>query len=78
MPSQPEAPKNAAASTEAKPAAAAPVAEVPKSGAAAKPVIAAIPPRKVAKPHDATTNVEHDLLDSFKAFSAAEKLRMSE
>ena len=78
MPSQPEVPKNTAPSTEAKPAAAAPVAEAPKSGAAAKPVIAAIPPRKVAKPHDATTNVEHDLLDSFKAFSAAEKLRMSE
>ncbi|KAF1849768.1 uncharacterized protein K460DRAFT_272116 [Cucurbitaria berberidis CBS 394.84] len=40
--------------------------------------LAAMPPRKSGRPHDATTNVEHDLLDSFKQFSAAEKLRMSE
>ena len=73
VPSQPEAPKEAPSQAENK----APVAEKPVA-AAAKPVIAAIPPRKAAKPHDATTNVEHDLLDSFKAFSAAEKLRMSE
>ncbi|KAF1928540.1 uncharacterized protein M421DRAFT_148530 [Didymella exigua CBS 183.55] len=76
VPSQPEAPKGAAAKTETKPTTAQPVAEKPAS--AAKSAIAAIPPRKAAKPHDATTNVEHDLLDSFKAFSAAEKLRMSE
>lgn len=49
-----------------------------KPSSTAKPALAAIPPRKSARPHDATTNVEHDLLDSFKAFSAAEKLRMSE
>jgi hypothetical protein len=76
VPSQPEAPKEAPSQAENKVPAAAPVAE--KSAAATKPTIAAIPPRKAAKPHDATTNVEHDLLDSFKAFSAAEKLRMSE
>ncbi|KAF7678272.1 hypothetical protein GT037_003653 [Alternaria burnsii] len=40
--------------------------------------VAAIPPRKAGRPHDATTNVEHDLLDSFKQFSAAEKLRISD
>ncbi|KAF2461670.1 hypothetical protein BDY21DRAFT_92512 [Lineolata rhizophorae] len=34
--------------------------------------------RKAGKPENATANVEHDLLDSFKAFSAAEKLRMQE
>ncbi|KAF9693881.1 hypothetical protein EKO04_008543 [Ascochyta lentis] len=76
LPSQSEAPKEAT-QTETKPAA--PVSEPPqKPSSAAKPTIAAIPPRKSARPHDATTNVEHDLLDSFKAFSAAEKLRMSE
>ncbi|KAH6639856.1 hypothetical protein C7974DRAFT_389311 [Boeremia exigua] len=73
VPSQPEAPKEAKET-----AAPADTPVVTQKPAAAKPVIAAIPPRKVAKPHDATTNVEHDLLDSFKAFSAAEKLRMSE
>ena len=80
VPSQPEAPKEATPQTETKPApAAAPVAEQPqKPSSATKPTIQAIPPRKVAKPHDATTNVEHDLLESFKNFSAAEKLRMSE
>ena len=78
--SQPETPKETAPSTDAKPAIAAePVAEQPqKTSNVPKPAIAAIPPRKSARPHDATTNVEHDLLDSFKAFSAAEKLRMSE
>lgn len=40
--------------------------------------VAAIPPRRTGRPHDATTNVEHDLLDSFKQFSAAEKLRISD
>jgi hypothetical protein len=46
---------------------------------ALKPNVAGIPARKTAgRPHDATTTVEHDLLDSFKQFSAAEKLRMSE
>jgi hypothetical protein len=49
-----------------------------KPSSAIKPTVAAIPPRKAGRPHDATTNVEHDLLDSFKQFSAAEKLRMSE
>ncbi|UPX16779.1 poly(A)-binding protein binding protein [Ascochyta rabiei] len=85
VPSQPSAPKDAApqAEAEAKSAAALePVAEpAQKPSSAAKPAmaaIAAIPPRKSARPHDATTNVEHDLLDSFKAFSAAEKLRVTE
>ncbi|KAH7084831.1 PAB1 binding protein-like protein [Paraphoma chrysanthemicola] len=49
-----------------------------KPSSTIKPTVAAIPPRKTGRPHDATTNVEHDLLDSFKQFSAAEKLRMSE
>jgi hypothetical protein len=49
-----------------------------KPSNAIKPTVAAIPPRKTGRPHDATTTVEHDLLDSFKQFSAAEKLRMSE
>ncbi|KAL5120463.1 poly(A)-binding protein binding protein [Pleosporales sp. CAS-2024a] len=50
----------------------------PKPSATIKPTVGAIPPRKTGRPHDATTTVEHDLLDSFKQFSAAEKLRMSE
>jgi hypothetical protein len=41
-------------------------------------MVGAIPPRKTTRPHDATTNVENDLLDSFKQFSAAEKLRISD
>ncbi|CAO2658594.1 Nn.00g063170.m01.CDS01 [Neocucurbitaria sp. VM-36] len=49
-----------------------------KPSSTIKSGVAAIPPRKSGRPHDATTNVEHDLLDSFKQFSAAEKLRMSE
>ncbi|KAF2846317.1 PAB1 binding protein-like protein [Plenodomus tracheiphilus IPT5] len=56
-----------------------PTTEQPqKPSSAIKSGVAAIPPRKAGRPHDATTNVEHDLLDSFKQFSAAEKLRMSE
>ncbi|KAL1653363.1 poly(A)-binding protein binding protein [Didymella pomorum] len=39
---------------------------------------AVIPPRKATKPHDATTSVEHNLPNSFKEFSAAEKLRVAE
>lgn len=34
--------------------------------------------RKVGRPDNATANVEHDLLDSFKQFSATEKLRVQE
>jgi len=34
--------------------------------------------RKPGRPDNATANVEHELLDSFKQFSAAEKLRVSE
>jgi hypothetical protein len=53
--------------------------QLQKPSSALKSGVAAIPPRKTGgRPHDATTNVEHDLLDSFKQFSAAEKLRMSE
>jgi hypothetical protein len=56
-----------------------PLAEQPqKPSNAVKSTVASIPPRKAGRPHDATTTVEHDLLDSFKQFSAAEKLRMSE
>lgn len=49
-----------------------------KPSSTIKSSVAAVPLRKSSRPHDATTNVEHDLLDSFKQFSAAEKLRMSE
>jgi hypothetical protein len=75
-----EVSNDAAAKTEGKVAAAPkPAAEQPqKPSTAFKSTVAAIPPRKTTRPHDATTNVEHDLLDSFKQFSAAEKLRMSE
>ncbi len=79
-PSQPAVPKEAAPKTEAKPAvtpkAIAELSQKPSS--AIKPGMSAVPARKSGRPHDATTNVEHDLLDSFKQFSAAEKLRMSE
>jgi hypothetical protein len=75
-----ETPKDAPPKAEVKPS---PVpkaiAEQPqKPSSAMKTTVASIPPRKVGRPHDATTTVEHDLLDSFKQFSAAEKLRMSE
>lgn len=49
-----------------------------KPNSTIKPGVAAVPPHKSDRPHDVTTNVEHNLLDSFKQFSAAEKLRMSE
>lgn len=90
-PAKGEAPKPAAASASVEAAKDAPskndskTAAVPKPteqtqkpSSAIKPTVAAIPPRKTGRPHDATTTVEHDLLDSFKQFSAAEKLRMSE
>lgn len=72
--------KDAAAKPEVKPAGVPkPAAESStKPSATIKPTVGAIPPRKSGRPHDATTTVEHDLLDSFKQFSAAEKLRMSE
>ncbi|KAH8695699.1 hypothetical protein GQ44DRAFT_634871 [Phaeosphaeriaceae sp. PMI808] len=72
-----ETSKEAARKNEAKPAVA-PKAVAEKPISTIKATVAAIPPRKTGRPHDATTNVEHDLLDSFKQFSAAEKLRMSE
>lgn len=79
-PPQPEPSKEATPKTEAKPAAASkPVAEQStRPSASIKTTVAAIPPRRSDRPRDATTNVEHDLLDSFKQFSAAEKLRMTE
>ena len=40
--------------------------------------LAEIPPRKPRYPCITTSAVKHDRLDSFKEFSAAEKLRMSE
>ncbi|KAF1839213.1 hypothetical protein BDW02DRAFT_487487 [Decorospora gaudefroyi] len=52
--------------------------QLQKPSSTIKSGVAAIPPRKSGRPHDATTNVEHDLLDSFKQFSAAEKLRISD
>jgi hypothetical protein len=77
---QSEPPKDAA-SKDDKQVAGAPkqAADLPhKPITSIKNVTAAIPPRKAGRPHDATTTVEHDLLDSFKAFSAAEKLRISD
>jgi hypothetical protein len=81
-PAKTQLPNTTAASSAETPKAAAvpkPSAEqTQKPSSAIKPTVAAIPPRKAGRPHDATTTVEHDLLDSFKQFSAAEKLRMSE
>jgi hypothetical protein len=77
--SQPDVAKDTAPKAETKPAATPPVAaQSQKPSTTLKSTVQAIPPRKTGRPHDATTNVEHDLLDSFKQFSAAEKLRMSE
>jgi hypothetical protein len=75
-----ETPKDAVPKSDVKTASASkPVTEqLQKPSSTLKSTVAAIPPRKTGRPHDATTNVEHDLLDSFKQFSAAEKLRMSE
>ncbi|KAF2740625.1 hypothetical protein EJ04DRAFT_424491 [Polyplosphaeria fusca] len=75
-----EALKEASAKTELK---AAPptkpaVEQTQKPSSALKPTVGGIPARKPGRPDNATANVEHDLLDSFKQFSAAEKLRMSE
>ncbi|KAH4119711.1 hypothetical protein HBI40_052700 [Parastagonospora nodorum] len=61
------------------PAVSKPSADQPqKPSSAIKPSVAAIPLRKTGRPHDATTNVENDLLDSFKQFSANEKMRIAE
>jgi hypothetical protein len=50
-----------------------------KLSAALKPAgTNAPPPRKTGRTDNATANVEHDLLDSFKQFSATEKLRVQE
>ncbi|KAF2809728.1 uncharacterized protein BDZ99DRAFT_388593 [Mytilinidion resinicola] len=50
-----------------------------KLTAALKPPGAGVPAlRKVGRGDNATANVEHDLLDSFKQFSATEKLRVQE
>ncbi|ORX95503.1 hypothetical protein BCR34DRAFT_194889 [Clohesyomyces aquaticus] len=79
-PSKPEPAKDAAPKAEMKTAQ--PVNPAPaqpqKLSNTLKPTIGGIPPRKPGRPDNATANVEHDLLDSFKQFSAAEKLRMSE
>lgn len=48
-----------------------------KPSTALKPAVGGAP-RKTGRPDNATANVEHEVLDSFKQFSAAEKLRMSE
>lgn len=73
-------PKEGASKAETNPAnAPKPAAELlQKPSSTIKPMVGSIPPRKAARPHDATTNVEHDLLDSFKQFSAAEKMRISD
>jgi hypothetical protein len=73
-PSKEPAPKPEAKPTPpSKPA----VDQVQKPSTTLKPT-AGIPARKSGRPDNATANVEHELLDSFKQFSAAEKLRMSE
>ncbi|KAF2471641.1 uncharacterized protein BDR25DRAFT_324831 [Lindgomyces ingoldianus] len=79
-PSKQEPLKDASANPETKTAPPGkPVVEQPtKPSAAFKPTVSGIPARKSGRPDNATANVEHDLLDSFKQFSAAEKLRMSE
>ncbi|KAF1955507.1 hypothetical protein CC80DRAFT_493007 [Byssothecium circinans] len=78
-PTKADPPKEVTAKIEAKP----PVQVQPAATQAQKPShtlkqAAGIPPRKSGRPENATANVEHDLLDSFKQFSAAEKLRMTE
>ncbi|KAL5377198.1 hypothetical protein PMIN02_011593 [Paraphaeosphaeria minitans] len=45
-----------------------------KPSTALKPAVGGV----ARRPQNATANVEHEVLDSFKQFSAAEKLRMSE
>ncbi|KAF2127158.1 hypothetical protein P153DRAFT_320653 [Dothidotthia symphoricarpi CBS 119687] len=79
-PSQPEPPREAAPKAETNSVATSkPAAEQSqRPSSSIKATVAAIPPRRSDRPRDATTNVEHDLLDSFKQFSAAEKLRMTE
>lgn len=78
-PASSEPPKDVTQKTETKPVAAPKQADqTQKPSTTIKPTIAAIPPRKAGRPHDATANVEHELLDSFKQFSAAEKLRISD
>lgn len=80
VPSQTEASKDVTPEKDTKPATVVnPVTDLAqKPSSTIKSGMSAVPPRKSGRPHDATTNVEHDLLDSFKQFSAAEKLRMSE
>ncbi|KAF2262264.1 hypothetical protein CC78DRAFT_545921 [Lojkania enalia] len=79
-PSKPELPKDTPAKTEAKAAPPTrPTAEqTPKPSNTLKPQVGGSAVRKPGRPDNATANVEHELLDSFKQFSAAEKLRMSE
>lgn len=78
-PAKAEAPKSEAPKPEAKPAPPTkPAAEQAQKPSSALKPSAGIPTRKSGRPDNATANVEHDLLDSFKQFSAAEKLRMSE
>ncbi|CAI6338275.1 unnamed protein product [Periconia digitata] len=74
-----EMPASESSKSQTKPAAQVkPTSEQPqKPSSALKPAVG-IPARKPGRPDNATANVEHDLLDSFKQFSAAEKLRMSE
>ena len=77
--SKAEAPKETAPNPEVKPATPSKPAadQVQKPSNTFKPT-AGMPTQKQGRPNNATANVEHELLDSFKQFSAAEKLRMSE
>lgn len=55
-----------------------PAADAPVKSISALKSAVGVGSRKAGRPDNATANVEHELLDSFKQFSAAEKLRMSE
>jgi hypothetical protein len=80
LPSKPEAPKESTPKPESKGAPPTkPAAEqAQKPSNSFKPAAAGIPARKSGRPENATANVEHELLDSFKQFSAAEKLRLAD
>ncbi|KAF2710622.1 hypothetical protein K504DRAFT_266615 [Pleomassaria siparia CBS 279.74] len=78
IPSKPEIAKDVLSKAPIKATPKPAVEQTPKPSTTFKPAVAGIPARKPGRPDNATANVEHDLLDSFKQFSAAEKLRMSE
>ncbi|KAF2200441.1 hypothetical protein GQ43DRAFT_73040 [Delitschia confertaspora ATCC 74209] len=78
LPSKPEAPTDAPLKSDSQAAMNKLAEQNQKLNAALKPMVGGIPQRKPAGPPNATANVENELLDRFKEFSAAEKLRMSD